>query len=137
MGGDRSKQFVGRNTDSGYLQGLRERVLDHPDEEDEVSGISNDSYAETGPVKVIVKQDGIGRTGGIVLGIFAGLGFGIAVVTLILKLSGDAATQEQLRKTETEARMVEYYLQDPSYRPKEEIEAWSRFKRENPKEKFQ
>lgn len=147
MGNRRGKFGGGGDSGIGDLETLRERVLDHPDEEDEVAGISNDnsSTAETGPIKVlvrpevIIKQDGIGRTGGIVLGVVSGLALGLAGMTLAMMVMRDddqraaadkrhAEVMEQMRKTETEARMVQYYLQDPSFRTKAELEEWARFK---------
>lgn len=110
MGSGSSKQRTGRVVDGGDLEALRERVLDHPEEEDAVSGNSNDSYAETGPIKVIVKQDGIGRTGGIVLGVFAGMAFGISALTLVDSILNTRRSEEAARIAEREARMLQYYL---------------------------
>lgn len=69
-------------------------------------GDSNDSTAYTGPIKVIVRQDGIGRTGGIVLGVVAGLALGLAAMSLVLMLLRDNDLRTQMRKTETEYRVV-------------------------------
>lgn len=82
MGGSRSEFGAGSGSSDSDLERFRENVLDHPG--DEVAGNDNSSRAETGPVKVIVKQDGIGRTGGIVLGVFAGVAFGMSVMTIYL-----------------------------------------------------
>lgn len=81
MGTDRSKQRGGSFDPYGDLETFRERILDHPDES--VADIENSSHATTGPVRVIVKQDGVGRTGGIVIGIVAGLALGMAVLDTI------------------------------------------------------
>lgn len=139
MGSRRGQRNAGGSGDTSDLEALRENVLDHPDEEDEVSGNANENNASTGPIKVVVRQDGIGRTGGIVLGCVAGTALGIAMMTATLMILRDnsreiAAQQsenrlmEQLRKSETESRMVQYYLQDPSFRTKDELAEWARYK---------
>lgn len=141
MGSRSGQRNAGGSGDTSDLEVLRENVLDHPDEEEAIAGtdIDNQSSATTGPIKVVVRQDGIGRTGGIVLGCVAGTALGIAIMTAALMIMRDhskeiAAQQsenrfmEQLRKTETEARMVQYYLQDPSFRTKAELEEWARYK---------
>ena len=139
MGNRRGKFGGGGDSGIGDLETLRERVLDHAEDEDAVSGDDIDNTAYTGPIKVVVRQDGIGRTGGIVLGVVAGLALGLAGMTLSMMILRDtdqreasdkrhAEVMDQMRKTETEARMVQYYLQDPSFRTKAELEEWARFK---------
>lgn len=116
MGNHRNRERAGGAGDGGDLETLRERVLDHPDEEEALTGNDNDATACTGPIKVVVRQDGIGRTGGIVLGIFAGCAFGMAVMTLIVALLRDADLREDLRKAQTQAALLERrYIDLESY----------------------
>jgi hypothetical protein len=75
-----------------------------------VSGNDVENTATTGDVKVIIKQDGIGRTGGIVLGVVAGLALGIAVITLVDSIRNTDRTEEASKLAEREARMLQYYL---------------------------
>lgn len=105
MGHRWSKFSGGRSAGDSDLELLRERVLDHPDEEEAVSGHDIENNSSTGPIKVIVKQDGIGRTGGIVLGIVAGLGFGLGLVTL-------TTTTRDYRELEREVRLQQLKLDE-------------------------
>ena len=98
MGNRWGKFGIGSDPGDSDLELLRERVLDHADDEDAVSGNDIDNSSSTGPIKVVVKQDGIGRTGGIVLGVFAGCAFGVAIMTLVI-------TQTSYRELERETRL--------------------------------
>ena len=111
--GNRRGELGGRGSVSDNdLELLRERVLEHPDEEDAVSGNDIDNSSSTGPVKVIVKQDGIGRTGGIVLGVFAGLAFGVSVAALGGMIFRDNDLRNELEKTQTEYRvLLNHYME--------------------------
>lgn len=108
MGNRWSKFGGGRSAGDGDLELLRERVLDHA--ADEVAGNDIDNSSNVGPIRVIVKQDGIGRTGGIVLGVFAGMAFGVSVFALIQSKLDNTRSQEDARLAEREARMLQYYL---------------------------
>lgn len=107
--GIRRNQFGSRGPpDDSDLELLRERILDHPEDEDAVSGhdIDANSQATTGPIKVIVRQDGIGRTGAAVLAALAGLALGISGTALTLMLLRDGGLNRELDKTQTEYRVL-------------------------------
>ncbi len=95
-----------------------------------MSGNDIGSSASAGDVQVIVKQDGIGRTGGIIVAVFSGLAFGISIGALVLMLLRDNGLREQMQKTEKENRLTQYYLMDPHSRTPEELAAWAKFNRE-------
>ena len=71
-----------------------------------MSGNDIDNSSSIGPVRVVVKQDGIGRTGGIVLGVFAGLAFGISAAALGGMVFRDNDLRNELEKTQTEYRVL-------------------------------
>lgn len=112
MGNRRGEFGSGRSVGDSDLELLRERTLDHPDEEEAVSGNDIENNSSTGPIKVIVKQDGIGRTGGIVLGVFAGLAFGVSVAALGGMIFRDNDLRNELEKTQTEYRvLLNHYME--------------------------
>lgn len=98
----RDRELLGGAGDSGDLEGLRERVLDHPDEEEALTGADNEntSSASTGRISVKVIQDGIGRTGGIILAIFVGLAFGMS--GMLVAWHGDLKQSVQLERSDSQ-----------------------------------
>lgn len=106
MGNRGSQLGGGRDSGDSDLELLRERVLDHADDEAAVSGHDIENNSSVGPVRVIVRQDGIGRTGGIVLGVFAGLAFGIAICSLVVMNLRDGDLRTEMRNTQVETRVM-------------------------------
>ena len=133
MGNRRSELGSGRDSSDSDLELFREKLLDHTDEEDAVSGndIENSSNATTGPIKVVVKQDGIGRTGGVVISIVAGLALGLGVMAVVLMGMRDRDRDERVDKLEKENRLTQYYLLDPHSRTPDELAAWVKFNKEH------
>jgi len=110
MGRDGGKFGRGRSDSDGDLELLRERVLDHPDEEEALRGPENNNELSTGPIKVIVKQDGIGRTGGIIVACFAGTALGIAVMAVVLMSMRDRDHIDDIAQIRMESRISQEKL---------------------------
>lgn len=109
MGHRRGEFGSGRGAGDGDIELLRERVLDHADEEDAVSGndIGDiDNSSSTGPIKVVVRQDGIGRTGATVIAVCAGLALGLAAMALVIMLFRDDSLRQEMRSTQVEYRVL-------------------------------
>lgn len=130
--GERGDGITGSNSD---LERFRKNLLDRPAEE--VAGNDNSSKADASGNTF----NHYGATTGQVLfiGGIASFALGVAIAALVMMTLRDNSQgrerqqsenrlMEQMRKTETEARMVQYYLQDPSFRTKAELEEWARYK---------
>lgn len=75
-----------------------------------------------------------GHAGMVILVVAVGLALGIAVGGLALQAYSSRISDEKAERALTEARLMQYYLQDPNSRTPEELSAWAKFVHEHGKE---